>query len=58
MKNIENILLWFVVILTVIITYLVHITGGDTSLMILIGFPIIALRTYRSYLLIKLNKTK
>jgi hypothetical protein len=53
MYKIENILLWIVTILSIVVTYLVYVTGGDMLVMCFLVIPMIAIRTYRSYLLIK-----
>jgi len=52
MNKLENILLWIVTILSIVVTYLVYITGGDMLVMCFLVIPMIALRTYKSYLLI------
>jgi hypothetical protein len=53
MNKIENVLLWIVFILSVVATYLCYISGGDMLVMSCLVIPMIMLRTYRSYLLIK-----
>ena len=58
MNKIENVLLWIVFILSVVATYLCYISGEDMLVMSCLVIPMIMLRTYRSYLLIKEVKNK